>query len=145
MSQLEPPDQTNLPCFVYGLFKPGELAFRRISQFLEADPVPAVVVGTLWIRDGLPLLDAESGGRTCGRLLRFHEARAQDAYKVISAFEPKHHYSWQTVELIEPDESANLLTGRGLPNGAVPSECDVWNSSDDPVFSWGIKEVPVHR
>jgi hypothetical protein len=135
------PEKTDLPCFVYGLFKPDELAFQRVSAFLGDSPVRAAAAGTLWIRDGLPLLEPSSDAQVDGHLLRFEPSKAAQAYAVICEFEPEHQYRWQTLSLLEPSMPANALVGRKPRHGSVHSEVDNWSSDQDPVFLYGVLEV----
>jgi hypothetical protein len=135
------PPKTDLPCFVYGLFKPDELAFQRLSEFLEDSPVQATAAGTLWVRDGLPLLEPSSDARVDGYLLRFNASKGAQAYDVISKFEPAHQYRWQTLPLLQPSVTANALVGLKSSKGSVHCEEPTWSSRDDPVFSYGVREV----
>ena len=135
------PESVKLPCFVYGLLKPGELGFRRLKEFVSGVPVEAAIAGKLWIRDGLPLLEILAGGRVGGYLLRFDEARARGAYDQIAKFEPKEHYKWEVVQVLQQEECANVLVGKRPKVGAEESEFGRWTSEDDPVFTEGIAEV----
>lgn len=49
------PIKTSLPFFAYGIFKPGQLCFSRISALVERI-IKCNVKGTLKERDGIPLL-----------------------------------------------------------------------------------------
>ena len=71
-----------LPFFDYGLFMPGQLGFHRIREFVGPKGVgEATIHGQLLIRDGLPILELAEKGRTVpGRLVRFDEEKAFQAY-----------------------------------------------------------------
>lgn len=47
--------------FAYGIFRPGELAFFQIREFLQEVSNPAYATGSLRLRDGLPIFNL--GGR----------------------------------------------------------------------------------
>lgn len=137
---LAPPSRLDLPCFVYGLFMPGELAFNRISDLVVAH-CPATVNGELFLRDGLPLLKLGGGCTARGYLLNFGDSSAL-AYKLISEFEPRHHYTWKAAFLCSPSVEANLLEGLKLDRaGADATEFGTWSTKDDPVFTEGLAEM----
>ena len=50
------PQDLSLPLFVYGSLKPGMPAFESISKLVLDNPESVQVAGTLYLRDGLPLL-----------------------------------------------------------------------------------------
>ena len=53
------PSQVELPFFSYGLFRPGQIGFGRLRQFVTSDEAEWHVKGQLLDRDGLPVLDRE--------------------------------------------------------------------------------------
>ena len=138
---LGPPPRTDLGCFVYGVFKPGELAHFQVEQLLAGEPAEALSPGRLWIRDGLPLLSDSNDGSVSGYLLRFRPESARDAFAVIGALEPRKHYDWKIIRLRKPDEEALVLVGRDLPWGAEEAEGGPWSSRSDPLFTAGLEVV----
>ncbi len=82
----------SLPFFAYGLFKPGEIAFFQIKDFVQA-VVPISVPGALLIRDGVVVLD---GTRTkevaSGVRVEFRDGAT--AYDAIQQMEPATQYKW---------------------------------------------------
>ena len=136
-----PPPQTGLPCFVYGVFMPGELAHSLVEPFLDGAPCEAEARGRLWIRDGLPLLSAEGQGLVSGYLLRFRPETEASAYEAIGALEPRKHYEWAVLRLQSPEQDALALIGLDLPKGAEEAEGGQWRSSGDPLFTAGIEVV----
>ena len=50
------PSDTSLPFFSYGLFKPGQLGFLGLGNFVESVELDVNLSGILKERDGLPLL-----------------------------------------------------------------------------------------
>ncbi len=139
----KPPDK-ELPLFVYGLFKPDELAYGQISEFVEGEPSEASVSGSLYVRDGLPLLELRSGGTPVrGYVLQFREADA--AYRTVSQFESGKHYEWQECAPSPCDSPANVLVGRKPSNASVLTEWSEWHSDQDPVFKEGMQVVRETR
>ncbi len=136
------PENLELPFFAYGAFKPGELAFTQIQQFLEQPPAPASALGSLKVRDGLPLCDERGDGSIRGSLLVFRESDRLVAYKTISRFEPSAVYFWKAATLSFPTVRANLLLGKKLDRGRPHDlEEDSWSFRLDPVFAHGLGVV----
>ena len=131
----------DLPFFSYGIFKPGELAYRRLQPFVEVSPVRALAHGSLWLRDGLPLLEPNASGTVAGYLLTFKPGREIEAYQLIDATEPPQHYRWVTITLSEPLQQANALLGRSPAKASVPLEELEWSGRSDPVFTYAIQTV----
>src|SRR3972149_8663054 len=117
-SSLDLPKRLNLPYFAYGLFKPKEIAHRQIKDLIKDNSFNAWVYGSLWVRDGLPLLKIDKGGRVFGYLMYFNDDKVREAYTCISLFEPKQHYYWKEIELYEPKVIANTLVGHRPPLAA---------------------------
>ena len=132
-----------MPFFAYDSLKPGEPAHDQISGFLASNPVPGAIQGTLWIRDGLPLLEVAGGDRVEGFLLHFKSESAALVYETICRFEPRKHYCWKDgAVLLEPAVRANVLIGKRLGRGrAAHLETSSWTVLDDPVFRFGLGVV----
>lgn len=137
------PLNTQLPFFAYGSLKAGEPAHDQISGFLADEPLPAAIPGTLWVRDGLPLLELAGAGQVEGFLLSFKTESAEHAYQTICRFEPPKHYCWkESATLLEPSVRANVLVGKELERGrAAHLETNSWTLLDDPVFDSGLSVV----
>src|SRR5262249_52553915 len=136
-----PTFKPDLPFFSYGIFKPGELAYRRLRPFVDGAPARAHVRGSLWLRDGLPLLNPNGSGSIVGYLLRFKAGQEVVAYKLIDSAEPSQHYRWATITLSEPLLEANALLGRKPGKASVPFEEREWFGRRDPVFTHSIQIV----
>jgi hypothetical protein len=136
---VEYPANIDRPFFAYGLFRPGQLAFFQLREFVSTVIDPARVSGTLLLRDGLPIIDPSPKGIVKGALVKFRDECAEQAYKRISDMEPDKHYRW--------DESrvngtlANVLVGRSPKKGSVPCEADEWSGWDDPLFKEALDVV----
>lgn len=127
------PQNTELPYFEYGLFKPGELAYNEIKEFVDEQPQKKAINGSLLVRDGLPLLKLGTGGTVIGYLINFRKSDSTRAYDKIAQFEPKEQYKWDKYELPN-NGSANLLIGRSPEKGSVSYDKDEWKAQEDPVF-----------
>jgi hypothetical protein len=140
-SKLEPPPNPSLPLFVYGLLKPGMPAFERIRTLVELPFNWEQVEGTLYVRDGLPLLYLNHGGKAEGTLLTWKSERESEAYGRVCDFEPREHYSWTTVTLTSGAQ-ANTLIGRYPQYGnPQPLDSSTWRLTDDPAFGEGLQTV----
>ena len=133
--KMEFPANVQLPFFAYGTFRPGELAYLRIKPFVESVNNQAVVKGDLWIRDGLPLLDAKGDRLVDGALIHFRSPSSGSAYFSIIELEPDKQYQWDTAIAKSSlgELEANVLTGVDIQNGCVHPDRRL-SVSDDPLF-----------
>ena len=130
---------TNLPFFAYGLFKPGELCFFRIRDFVKSYD-KAEVNGRLKERDGIPLLD-EGNSEIEGYLIYFKNGKEMKAYRRIIKIEPGKVYRWVVIDF-ENGESANVLFGRRSDTGSSELEdLTSWSGKNDPFFKEALDEV----
>lgn len=139
---ITPPPNTQLPFFAYGALKPAEPAHHQIKGFLQSAPVRASIQGSLWVRDGLPLLKMGGGVGIQGFLLHFSPEHRTRAYETIGRFEPRKHYYWQESSVLRSSIRANVLVGKKLERGrAAQVEANSWKAGDDPVFRFGLDVV----
>jgi hypothetical protein len=132
------PKNPNLPFFAYGVFKPNELAFLQIKDFVEQCS-EVVIPGTLRIRDGLPIISLEeSHGQVQGSLIQFSAEAGQDAYRRIADLEPGNQYRWDTVAV--GDCEANCLAGLSPLKGSTWTT-DEWSGRNDPLFNEALDVV----
>jgi hypothetical protein len=82
------PNNTKLPFFAYGLFKPGQLCFFRIKDLVK-EYSEAELSGRLKERDGIPLLILDSYSKIKGFLIQFIDENEVNAYKRIIGIEPE--------------------------------------------------------
>ena len=144
MSGITPLPDTGLPFFAYGALKSGEPAHCQIKNFLESPPASATIQGSLWVRDGLPLLKIGGADEVQGDLLRFSPSNCARAYETIGQFESSKHYYWQTSDVVLSSSTirANVLAGQKLEYGrAVQIDAACWTVRDDPVFRDGLDVV----
>lgn len=132
------PDNTDLPFFAYGVFRQRELGFLSIVDLVEAITDPFFVNGTLYIRDGLPIVNPSLGGRVTGGLITFRKADRTEAYERINGLEPDKQYRWETVAIDEIE--CNYLVGRSPTTGSVPAD-EGWNGRNDPLFTSALEVV----
>lgn len=127
------------PFFAYGIFKPGQLGYFQIKEFVTDVTDPSEIHGSLLIRDGLPIIDENGGAAVKGALLRFASTMAEEAYHRISSLEPDKHYNWGTAQ--SGETTVNVLFGRSPAKGSVPCETEEWNGWEDPLFCAALEVV----
>lgn len=128
---LEFPD-LSLPFFAYGIFKPNEIAYPRIQDFVEKSNKYTIDHG-LYERDGIPFICRDdTAHETHGYLLYFKDDCSKDAYDIIRKTESKTFYSWGTVKIYEQDK-ANILFGR-KPSRSNPKRIKGKYSGENDVF-----------
>lgn len=136
---MQPPTNTALPFFAYGIFKPGQLGFHRLKDLVEESKRQCTIPGTLLIRDGLPIIDPAGSGEVRGDLLIFRSDSQAKAYERIAEIEPDKHYRWGTA--ISNGVEANALFGRSPRKGAVACEESEWDGRNDPLFTSALEVV----
>src|ERR1700686_287584 len=109
------PTETRLPFFAYGLFKPGQLCYFRISD-LVINYRDVQVDGILKERDGIPLLSMSKDSKVKGVLIFFHRERETDAYQRVIDIEPEDVYRWEIITTVD-NVKANVLVGRKEDRG----------------------------
>lgn len=139
-SKLALPEDRSLPTFVYGTLMEGQPGFHQLEKFIPRVST-AQVLGLLYLRDGLPLLDVGNSGLVTGQLLKFPDESQEQALNTICQFEPKELYEWRRVETLA-GVRANALQGRHLTKGgAEPAPGNHWSLEMDPVFSDALEVV----
>lgn len=130
---------TSLPFIAYGLFKPGQICFLQIRDFV-AHSKSIRIPGKLRLRDGLALYDPNGGGSTIhGYLLRILAGEDDAAYARIGALESERQYYWDVIRIDGQD--ANILIGRVLEKGTVPCDEDDYDGWKDPLFNEALVVV----
>ncbi len=140
MVRINLPDNLSLPFFAYGIFKPGQLCYPRIKEFVR-EYKESCVNGNLKERDGIPLLNSGGSSKVKGYLIYFHSGKEDGAYRRIIEIEPDEVYQWNKI-LINEKIEANVLLGRKNNRGA--SELDhteEWDGRSDPFFTSALEEV----
>lgn len=140
---LDRPSDPAQPLFVYGLLKPGELAFPLIEGFIDRVE-PAVAHGRLLLRDGLPLFEPQPDGKVYGHLVHFAAATRSEAWDEVISFEPASQYKWGVVDVTTQagrPSTAYVLVGRSMEAGTSSEPLDKWSAQSDPVFVEGLEVV----
>lgn len=139
---LQPPKQLDLPFFSYGLFKPGQLGFGCLREYVENVETDVKVKGRLFERDGVPLFV-----RSCteelvfGAVINFSPGRSRDAYMAIASLEPEKQYGWG-VETTTTGAQVNILVSAPKnTNGAEHIENCEWDGRADPHFTQALTLV----
>lgn len=139
---MELPESIELPIFVYGLFKPGQLGYYRIEDEVQEES-SALIEGALRERDGVPILVEDPSMQVEGHLLRFRDGGNEEAYQSIADLEPEKQYRWVEREIALNDEPvrANVLLGKKPGRGSDEYMSNNWDGSDDPLFSDALELV----
>lgn len=110
-----PKNKLNLPFFAYDVFKPGEIAYSRIKDFIDEDRsiMEYDVHYPLDIINGVPFLfkKYDNNYNTKGSLFYFKtDDDAAKAYKIISQAKSFKLYGWTTI--YKDSVRMNVLTGK---------------------------------
>lgn len=142
------PADIKLTYFAYGLFKPNEPAHNQISKFVEniSESMP-ITNCHLWIRDGLPIINIQSGRQVVGYELTFQEENYEDAYNAISKFVSIGDirlYEWDVLNLVDDGKivkSMNVLTWQKSPKFSADNIIEEWSAKHDPMFTEAMKII----
>lgn len=138
------PKRTDLPFFAYGTFKPGQLCFARIRQFVSGR-AEAAIPGSLKERDGIPLFvaDPKSKNLIKGVVLNFIPEKKIDAYHRIIEIEPDEVYLWKELTT-EAGIVVNTFVGKRETRGSSDLEhFDQWDGRSDPFFTTALEEIHI--
>lgn len=139
-------ESEELPLFVYGSLKPGELAHEQIATMVRESALARLDGYGLWVRDGLPFAATHTGESVPGYLLFPRQEATDEFYRVVRAYEGSELYSEQTVVVDTPSGGveARAFIGRrasrGHPEAMVHG---AWSVRTDPLFVFGLDAV--HR
>jgi hypothetical protein len=137
------PDDTSLPFFAYGIFKPGQISYILIKEYVQPKSESCTVNKQMWIRDGIPILDKDSKtGKTAGYVIEFIKGLENEAYGKIVELEPQKYYFWSTIEI--SGRKVNYLSGKSPHKGSAKSENPYWDSWRDPLFSITFEVIKYH-
>ena len=122
---------TKLPFFSYGIFRPGEIPFIGIINFI--DKIEKLTIkGNIKIRDGVYLYSEKHEDNVDGFLIYFKSNLSESAYDFINSLEPDKLFRW----------SEKLLIGRS-PNKGSQSILEFepnydYSTTKDPYFTTGL-------
>lgn len=132
------PNDTSLPFFAYGLFRPGQLAFYQICKFVKNSERQSIP-GELKLRDGIPILKENPESTVYGVLINFNDNDLSKAYNQINGFEPERYYRWIETTTLD-NIKCNVLLGKSPDRGT--SELDMgWDWREDPYFTTVLTEI----
>jgi len=122
---------------------PGEPCHQWIQSSLTSPPTPDCVRGTLFVRDGLPLVVLDPLHDSIeGSVHYFKPESQQQTYEQIATFEPRTLYRWQRTFTSNHGIEVNILVARSLDKGhPEPFEGNRWSHRYDPVFGEGLRVV----
>lgn len=134
------------PFFAYGLFKPGQLAYSRIEEYVDIVKTygkPRIIPYKMITRDGVPLIEdkANNGYSARGFLIYFKKGSEKQAYDTISGIQGDALYDWKEIEV--DGIKSNVLVGLHLDRGIPEDEDDLYDfkGEKDPLFTHTIKKV----
>ena len=136
MKYLNPPINQKLPFLAYGSFKPGELRFNLIKQFV-VETKPTKVYGLMKEKDGVPIFyttktKSYAWFDYAAYEIHFKKGHEQQAYQIISENEPNSYYTWVNFQ------GANILEGKSRLRGLEEFMDETWSFKHDPYFSQGL-------
>lgn len=135
-----------LPFFTYGIFRPGEISFLGIKDFVSTAE-PMTIKGDLVLRDGLTLFKDSKHQTVDGFLIKFKSEFESEAYSFIDSLEPKKLYRWRENKF--NDISFKILYGVKPGRGSDDiREADWQTIWDDPFFTHAmdvLSEIPTEE
>ena len=136
MKNLNQPNNYKLPFLAYGSFKPGELRFSLIKQFVS-EFKPTRVEGLMKEKDGVPVFytiktKPYAWFNYTAYEIYFKEGQEQLAYQIISENEPNTYYNWADFQ------GCNILEGKNRLRGLEEFMDESWSFKHDPYFSQGL-------
>lgn len=125
----------NLPFIAYGSFKPGELRFNLIEEYVK-DFEKIKIQGLMEEKDGIPIFKKNNEGYMSftyeAYVLNFKSEHSKFAYEKIILSEENTFYDWDIFE------NKNILIGKSKLKGTNPFYEEVWTFKNDPYFKSGI-------
>lgn len=106
---IEPPEDTKLPFFAYGFYKPHQLAYPQIESFVKGMPKKAKVNASLKQINGIPVLIKPYGPYSYveGYLIHFKNSEQRAGYEKVGYSRNKEIYEWKVMNV--DGQRANVL------------------------------------
>lgn len=129
------PSNNKLPFIAYGSFKPGELRYNLIKDFvLQYEEI--TIEGLIYIKDGIPILKSGKNLYSYQAFkISFKDGCFEKAYNAICKNEPRSFYRW-----LEWEDN-NVLVGRGGLKGLHEDLSRSWSFRNDSYFKFGLTAV----
>lgn len=128
------PIDTRLPFITYGSFKPQELRYDLIRDYIE-DYKEIEIIGLMEEKDGIPIFGLSNYYRFTytAFILNFTVGKEDIAYQKISENEPDTFYEWGIFD------NKNILLGKQGLKGKNGYLAPSWTFRDDQYFNSGLK------
>lgn len=132
------PENTELPFFAYGIFKPNQIAYHVIKDHVESSENKSIDNYEQFLRDGLSfIIKTKEPSSLNGYKINFKAEKALEAYFNISNKEPSNLYKWEVIEnmnaLVAIDKIGIDKEFHGDPDNIIG-----WN---DPYFHIGLEVI----
>ena len=138
---LPPKKNRNLPFLAYGFFKPHQIAYSQIKDYVKGTPKKVDVYYELKNVNWMPvLLNKPSNSPAQAYIIDIEPDRQYDAYEKIGRSKNKHVYSWNVITVETKDgqsQDVNVLfypPGEKFPKKAYEFRDNNYDWRDDPVF-----------
>ncbi len=132
---LSNPENLNIPFIAYGSFKPSELRFNLIQEYVE-DYYEISICGLMEEKDGVPIFGLGNNGyfgfTYQAYVLNFKAEYSECAYQKISENEPDSYYEWKLLD------NKNILIGKPSLKGTNEFLENSWSFRNDPYFEYGL-------
>ena len=131
------------PFFAYGIFKEGQLAHSKISDYVDK-VIPDEIPKKMHMRDGVPVIPYEDDDNLITKGDKIYFKDPCEAYEIISRTQPGNIYKWDVVFI--DDVPFNVLVARNL-KGCHPSRdkdgnyLDSYDGRNDPFFCKATKFI----
>jgi hypothetical protein len=143
-----------LPFFSYGFFRPGEISFLGIKDYVSAAK-PITIEGDLVLRDGITLFKDSNFQKVDGYLIEFKSECASEAYSFINSLEPKKLFKWRQYTFesnlfnilygIKPDRGSDDIREANWQtiwkDPFFTSAMDVLTEIPNEDFDWNLKAL----
>ena len=136
------PENTELPFFAYGIFKPNQIAYYVIKDLVESTENKSIDNYEQFLRDGLSfIIKTKKPGSLNGYKINFKSDNAFEAYFKISNKEPSNLYKW---EVIENMNTLVAIDKKGFDEDfhEDPDSIIGWN---DPYFHIGLEVITQQK
>jgi hypothetical protein len=132
---LQNPENLNIPFIAYGSFKPSELRFNLIEEYVD-DFHEISICGLMEEKDGVPIFGLGNNGyfgfTYQAYVLNFKADYSELAYQKICENEPDSYYEWKLLD------NKNILIGKPSLKGTNEFLEKSWSFRNDPYFEYGL-------
>lgn len=132
---LPTPIDINIPFIAYGSFKPSELRFNLIEDYVK-DYYEIKITGLMEEKDGVPIFGLGNDGyfsfTYSAFVLNFKNEYCKSAYEKICENEPDSYYEWFVLD------NKNILIGKPTLKGKNDFLEESWSFRNDPYFEYGL-------